>query len=198
MPGSSCYGTLDERALRALMVDNEDVEAAQGPLLTDHLDNFGRLLGSCGIKQGGHQLVNVLVNQDEGYPEPPSPDLPVPKQMPSLRLESVSFAHDYDRHGNFVAEGTRVYFRCWSQPHEADHFSVPVFLRVIVLGRAAGYGDDQEQLTPHQRRVLADAALALAKALSTELRCDAGVRLPAEPPADSYGLPTADWLSTPR
>ncbi|MFE5586095.1 hypothetical protein [Kitasatospora sp. NPDC056531] len=194
MPASSCYGTLDEQTLRALMVDNEDVKAAQGPLRTAHQNDIAHMLGSCGAKQGEHQLVNVLVNQDGGYPEPPPTDIHTPKQKPSLLLQPVLFAYDKDSGGNFTSEGTRVYFRCWTQSHEADHYSVPYFMDVVVLGRAAGYGRDQGRLTLQQRQLLADSALKLAKVVSTELRCDAGAQLPAEPPADSYGPATTDWM----
>ncbi|MET8624232.1 hypothetical protein ABZW30_10835 [Kitasatospora sp. NPDC004669] len=176
------------------MVDNEDVKATQDPLQTAHQDDIARMLGVCSGKQGEHQLVSALVNQDGGYPEPPPTDMPTPKQKPSLLLQSASFAHDQDRDGYFTSEGTRVYFRCWTQPHEADHFSVPYFMSVVVLGRAAGYGRDQGRLTLHQRQLLADSALKLAKVVSTELRCDAGTQLPAEPPADSYGPATTDWM----
>ncbi|MEU4587224.1 hypothetical protein AB0F92_35065 [Kitasatospora aureofaciens] len=195
VPAVSCYGTLDEQTLRAFMVNNEDVTATQGPLRRAHQEDVAKMLGGCSGKQGEHQLVSAIVNQNGGYPEPPATGMPAPKQMPSLLLQSVFFAHDEDRGGYFTSEGTRVYFRCWTQPHEADHFSVPYFMDVIVFGRATGYGSGQGRLTPHQRQLLANSALKLAKVVSTELRCDAGIQLPAEPPADSYGPATTDWMT---
>ncbi|MER7849964.1 hypothetical protein ABTZ03_39200 [Kitasatospora sp. NPDC096077] len=193
VPASSCYGTLDEKTLRAFMVDNEDVTTTQGSLRKTHQDDLAQI-GSCGGKQGEHTLVSAVVKQDKGYPEPPPTDLPARKQMPSLLLKSVFFDHDEDRGGYFTSEGTRVYFRCWTQPHEADHFSSPYFVDVVVFGRAAGYGGDQGRLTLHQRQLLANSALKLAKVVATELRCDAGIQLPAEPPADSYDPATTNWM----
>ncbi|MFJ4189026.1 hypothetical protein [Kitasatospora sp. NPDC089509] len=193
VPSVSCFGTLDEQTLRAFVVDNEDVTATQRPLRTVHQDDFA-VMGACRGMQGEHQLVSAVVKQDKGYPEPPSTDGLTPKQMPSLLLQSVSLPRDQDGGGNFTSEGTRVYFRCWTRPHEADHFSVPYFVDVGVFGRAAGYGQDQGQLTSNQRRLLADSALKLAEVASRELRCDAGIQLPAEPPADSYGPAMTDWM----
>ncbi|KJS61476.1 hypothetical protein [Streptomyces rubellomurinus] len=115
-------------------------------------------------------------------------------RRPSQLLQPVLFSLDEDRGGSFLSEGTRVNFRCWTRPHEDDHFSVPYFMDVVVLGRAAGYGKGQGRLSPHRRRLLADSALRLAEVVSTELRCDAGVRLPPEPPADAYGPATTEWL----
>ncbi|MFJ9840160.1 hypothetical protein ACIRYZ_06760 [Kitasatospora sp. NPDC101155] len=196
VPAVSCYGTLDEQTLRAFMVDNEDVTATQRLLRTVHQDDFA-VMGGCSGKQGEHQIVSAVVQQDRGYPEPPSTEDPAHKQMPSLLLQSVSFAYDEDRGGYFTSEGTRVYFRCWTQPHEVDHFSVPYFVDVTVFGRAAGYGRDQGRLPLHQRQLLANSALKLAKVVSKELSCDAGIQLPAEPPANSYGPATTDWRKTP-
>ncbi|MFH8387168.1 hypothetical protein ACH4E7_40720 [Kitasatospora sp. NPDC018058] len=196
VPASSCHGTLDEQTLRALMVDNEDVVMKQGrPLETAHTTDWPRVLGGCAGQQGEHQLVSALVNQEGGYPEPPATGLPTPKQRPSLLLQSVFHTRYLDHGRYFTSEGTRVFFRCWTQPYEADHYSIPYFMDVAVLGRAAGYGSDQGRLPPHQRQLLADSALKLAKVVSTELHCDAGIQLPAEPPVDSYKPATTDWLA---
>jgi hypothetical protein len=194
VPASACFGAFDEATLRALMVDNEDVTAAQDPLKTAHLEDFGHSVGACGSRQGEHELIDALVSQDSGYSEPLPKDVPPPKQRPSLLLQSVYFPYDVDHGGGYTSEGSRVYFRCWSQSHEADHFSVPFFMDVVVLGRAPGYGRDQGRLTPHQRRLMADAALKLARVVSSELHCDAGIQLPAEPPAEAYAPATVNEM----